>query len=142
MAKTAIVSRTSQPRYLPRDDPPTPGVRLRRTAIRVLALHASSAAAANLEGMHLTRLALTDFRSYVDVNVPLAPGVSIFSGQNGEGKTNLIKAVGYAATLIVTREQLFMRRLQHRPQRVHIEPLQIGQRRAASSHGQEYAMNM
>jgi DNA replication and repair protein RecF len=49
--------------------------------------------------MHLTRLALTDFRSYVDVNVPLAPGVTIFSGPNGEGKTNLVEAVGYAATL-------------------------------------------
>jgi DNA replication and repair protein RecF len=49
--------------------------------------------------MHLTRLALTDFRSYVDVNVPLTPGVTIFSGHNGEGKTNLVEAVGYAATL-------------------------------------------
>jgi DNA replication and repair protein RecF len=49
--------------------------------------------------MHLTRLALTDFRSYVDVNVPLTPGVTIFSGPNGEGKTNLVEAVGYAATL-------------------------------------------
>src|ERR1700744_3220722 len=49
--------------------------------------------------MHLTRLALTDFRSYLDVNVPLAPGVTIFSGPNGEGKTNLVEAVGYAATL-------------------------------------------
>jgi DNA replication and repair protein RecF len=49
--------------------------------------------------MHLTRLALTDFRSYLDVNVPLVPGVTIFSGPNGEGKTNLVEAVGYAATL-------------------------------------------
>ncbi|MGH3290613.1 MAG: DNA replication/repair protein RecF, partial [Trebonia sp.] len=49
--------------------------------------------------MHLTRLALTDFRSYTDVDVPLAPGVTIFSGPNGEGKTNLVEAVGYAATL-------------------------------------------
>ena len=49
--------------------------------------------------MHLTRLALTDFRSYVDVDVPLVPGVTIFSGPNGEGKTNLVEAVGYAATL-------------------------------------------
>src|SRR6201994_1994967 len=49
--------------------------------------------------MHLTRLALTDFCSYVDVDVPLAPGVTIFSGHNGEGKTNLVEAVGYAATL-------------------------------------------
>jgi DNA replication and repair protein RecF len=49
--------------------------------------------------VHLTRLALTDFRSYTDVDVLLAPGVTIFSGPNGEGKTNLVEAVGYAATL-------------------------------------------
>jgi DNA replication and repair protein RecF len=49
--------------------------------------------------VHLTRLALTDFRSYTGVDVLLAPGVTIFSGQNGEGKTNLVEAVGYAATL-------------------------------------------
>jgi DNA replication and repair protein RecF len=51
------------------------------------------------ETVHLTRLALTDFRSYTDVDVSLAPGVTIFSGPNGEGKTNLVEAVGYAATL-------------------------------------------
>src|SRR3984957_15162258 len=49
--------------------------------------------------MHLTRLGLIDFRSYTDVDVPLKPGVTIFSGPNGEGKTNLVEAVGYAATL-------------------------------------------
>ena len=49
--------------------------------------------------MHLTRLALTDFRSYAAVDVPLRPGVTIFGGPNGEGKTNLVEAVGYAATL-------------------------------------------
>jgi DNA replication and repair protein RecF len=49
--------------------------------------------------VHLTRLALTDFRSYGSVDVPLGPGVTIFSGPNGEGKTNLVEAVGYVATL-------------------------------------------
>ncbi len=49
--------------------------------------------------MHLTRLALTDFRSYPSVDVALGPGVTIFSGPNGEGKTNLVEAVGYVATL-------------------------------------------
>jgi DNA replication and repair protein RecF len=49
--------------------------------------------------VHLTRLALTDFRSYAAVDVPLRPGVTIFGGPNGEGKTNLVEAVGYAATL-------------------------------------------
>jgi DNA replication and repair protein RecF len=49
--------------------------------------------------VHLTRLALTDFRSYADLSVELGPGVTTFSGPNGEGKTNLVEAVGYLATL-------------------------------------------
>ena len=49
--------------------------------------------------MHLTRLALTDFRSYPDLSIELGPGVTTFSGPNGEGKTNLVEAIGYLATL-------------------------------------------
>jgi DNA replication and repair protein RecF len=49
--------------------------------------------------VYLTRLALTDYRSYPSVDLALDPGVTIFSGPNGEGKTNLVEAVGYVATL-------------------------------------------
>jgi DNA replication and repair protein RecF len=49
--------------------------------------------------VHLTRLALTDFRSYADLSIELGPGATTFSGPNGEGKTNLVEAVGYLATL-------------------------------------------
>ena len=49
--------------------------------------------------MHLTRLALTDFRSYRSVDLTLEPGTTLFGGPNGEGKTNLVEAVGYVATL-------------------------------------------
>jgi DNA replication and repair protein RecF len=49
--------------------------------------------------VHLTRLALTDFRSYAELSIELGPGVSTFSGPNGEGKTNLVEAIGYLATL-------------------------------------------
>jgi DNA replication and repair protein RecF len=49
--------------------------------------------------VHLTRLALADFRSYAELSIDLAPGVTTFSGPNGEGKTNLVEAVGYLATL-------------------------------------------
>lgn len=48
--------------------------------------------------MHLSHLQLVDFRSYPQVDVPLSPGVTAFVGRNGQGKTNLIEAVGYAAT--------------------------------------------
>ncbi len=49
--------------------------------------------------MHLTRLALTDFRSYPELSIELGSGVTTFSGPNGEGKTNLVEAIGYLATL-------------------------------------------
>ncbi|MEU9208836.1 DNA replication/repair protein RecF [Streptomyces sp. NPDC048415] len=49
--------------------------------------------------MHVTHLSLADFRSYAEVEVPLDPGVTAFVGPNGQGKTNLVEAVGYLATL-------------------------------------------
>jgi len=49
--------------------------------------------------VHLTRLALTDFRSYAAADLALGPGVSTLIGQNGQGKTNLVEAAGYVATL-------------------------------------------
>jgi DNA replication and repair protein RecF len=49
-------------------------------------------------GVHLTRLALTDFRSYEAADVTLEPGVTTFTGANGEGKTNLVEAACYVAT--------------------------------------------
>jgi DNA replication and repair protein RecF len=49
--------------------------------------------------VHLAHLSLTDFRSYPAVELPLAPGVTAFVGPNGQGKTNLVEAVGYLATL-------------------------------------------
>jgi DNA replication and repair protein RecF len=48
--------------------------------------------------VHLTRLSLTDFRSYREADVTLGPGVTTFQGSNGQGKTNLVEAVGYLAT--------------------------------------------
>lgn len=49
--------------------------------------------------MHLRHLSVTDFRSYHRAEVTLAPGVTTLLGRNGEGKTNLIEAAGYVATL-------------------------------------------
>lgn len=49
--------------------------------------------------MHLAHLSLTDFRSYESVELALEPGVTALVGPNGQGKTNLVEAVGYLATL-------------------------------------------
>ena len=50
--------------------------------------------------MRLIRLWLTDFRNYESADLAPAPeGLTVIRGDNGEGKTNLLEAVGYLATL-------------------------------------------
>ena len=49
--------------------------------------------------MLLRRLWLVDFRSYAALDVSLAAGLTVIVGANGEGKTNLLEAIGYLATL-------------------------------------------
>ena len=49
--------------------------------------------------MYVRHLSLTDFRSYPSVELELSPGVTAFVGPNGQGKTNLVEALGYLATL-------------------------------------------
>ncbi|MGC5614664.1 DNA replication/repair protein RecF [Georgenia sp. Z1491] len=48
--------------------------------------------------MRVTDLALSDFRSYRELVLTLQPGVTAFVGPNGQGKTNIVEAVGYLAT--------------------------------------------
>lgn len=49
--------------------------------------------------MQLRRLWLTDFRSYVEADVAFAEGLTAVVGPNGQGKTNLLEAIAYLATL-------------------------------------------
>lgn len=49
--------------------------------------------------MHLRHLEVADFRSYPAAEVELTPGVTVLLGRNGQGKTNLVEAAGYVATL-------------------------------------------
>ncbi|WP_163541707.1 DNA replication/repair protein RecF [Occultella kanbiaonis] len=48
--------------------------------------------------MHVSDLALTDFRSYTQVVVAFEPGITALVGPNGQGKTNLVESLGYLAT--------------------------------------------
>jgi DNA replication and repair protein RecF len=48
--------------------------------------------------MRLTRLSLTDFRSYAAAELHPDPGLTIVAGPNGAGKTNLLEAVHLAIT--------------------------------------------
>lgn len=49
--------------------------------------------------MHITHLSLQDFRSYKVLELPLKTKQSIFIGDNGEGKTNIIEAIMYLSLL-------------------------------------------
>ena len=43
--------------------------------------------------MPVSRLALTDFRSYATALIEPGPGFVLLFGENGAGKTNLLEAV-------------------------------------------------
>ncbi|HEY9477415.1 MAG TPA: DNA replication/repair protein RecF [Microbacteriaceae bacterium] len=49
--------------------------------------------------MIVNRLALTDFRNYASAELDLFVGANLFVGSNGQGKTNLVEALGYLSTL-------------------------------------------
>jgi DNA replication and repair protein RecF len=49
--------------------------------------------------MYVRHLSLTDYRSWPVAEVGFEPGPSVLVGPNGQGKTNLVEAVGYAGTL-------------------------------------------
>ena len=49
--------------------------------------------------MWVKHLGLTDFRCYRTAEIELERGITTLVGSNGQGKTNLVEAVGYLATL-------------------------------------------
>lgn len=49
--------------------------------------------------MRLDRVWLTDLRSYESAEIVLAPGLTALLGDNGQGKTNVLEAIAWLATL-------------------------------------------
>lgn len=49
--------------------------------------------------MRVGHLSLGDFRNYRTAELPLSPGPNLLIGRNGQGKTNLVEAIGYFALL-------------------------------------------
>lgn len=49
--------------------------------------------------MRVTHLTLADFRNYESVELDLVAGPNLLVGSNGQGKTNLVEALGYLSTL-------------------------------------------
>lgn len=49
--------------------------------------------------MYVRTLQVADFRSWRHAELAFEPGISVLIGANGEGKTNLLEALGYLSTL-------------------------------------------
>lgn len=49
--------------------------------------------------MYIRHLSVADFRSWTSADLAFDPGVAVLVGANGQGKTNLVEALGYLATL-------------------------------------------
>jgi len=47
----------------------------------------------------ISHLSLSTFRSYTNLELDLLPGISVFVGRNGEGKTNIVEAILYLSFL-------------------------------------------
>ena len=45
--------------------------------------------------MKLRRIVLDGFRNYTDFTADFSPGVNVIWGENAQGKTNLLEAIGY-----------------------------------------------
>lgn len=49
--------------------------------------------------MYVRELDIRDFRSWPSLHAQLEPGITLFVGRNGFGKTNIVEAIGYTAHL-------------------------------------------
>lgn len=49
--------------------------------------------------MHVSHLRLANFRNYEAADLALSPGIHVFAGGNGQGKTNLVEAIAYLSSL-------------------------------------------
>lgn len=51
----------------------------------------------------ITELRLTDFRNYERAEIALSPGVNVFCGENAQGKTNILEAIGLLSSMRLFR---------------------------------------
>lgn len=49
--------------------------------------------------MWVTHLSLVNFRNYAQAEIELKPGANLLLGRNGQGKTNVVEAISYFASL-------------------------------------------
>ncbi|MCS4535492.1 DNA replication/repair protein RecF [Corynebacterium sp. HS2168-gen11] len=84
--------------------------------------------------MFIRELDLRDFRSWPECKISLSPGITLFIGRNGFGKTNIIEAIGYAAHLSSHRSSTDAPLIRHQAANARISVVAVNQGRELAAH--------
>jgi len=70
--------------------------------------------------MHLSQITLQNLRCFKDLTLDLEPGISVFYGQNGAGKTSILEAIDFLSRGKSFRGAQFSDMVQHEQQKVMV----------------------
>ena len=70
--------------------------------------------------MHLSQLTLQNLRCFKDLTLDLGPGISVFYGQNGAGKTSILEAIDFLSRGKSFRSAQFSDMVQHDKQKIMV----------------------
>ena len=70
--------------------------------------------------MHLSQITLQNLRCFKDLTLDLEPGISVFYGQNGAGKTSILEAIDFLSRGKSFRGAQFSEMVQHEQQKVMV----------------------
>ena len=81
--------------------------------------------------MHVSALSLTDFRSWTQLDLELAPGPTALVGSNCQAKTNILQDLLYVATLSPRRVATDAPVLRQEPERATVRSVAQPQARTS-----------
>ena len=84
--------------------------------------------------MHVRELDLRDFRSWPELNLKLEPGVTVFAGRNGHGKTNIVEAVHYSSKLSSHRVSTDVPLIHANAENARVSATTVNDGRALTTH--------
>ncbi len=84
--------------------------------------------------MYIRSLELRDYRSWPELKVDLEPGITIFLGRNGFGKTNIVEAIGYLAHLASHRVSTDAPLVRANADNARISAVAVNQGRELAAH--------
>ena len=84
--------------------------------------------------MYIRELDVRDFRSWPELTLELKPGITLFVGRNGFGKTNIVEAIGYTAHLSSHRVAHDAPLVRHGAANARISATAVNQGRELTAH--------